>query len=190
MIAFHAVAFGENVARNKPVTLIGGFGVPIEDVYGHGVLAPASSITDGTFTDEGHYWSDNTVWWEATDPSAISINIDLQGSKTITGFLVQADDNDQYVLSGDSGYICTVDFAWGFGMTTRRIVLGSAVITSHLKLVALAVSAPGSDSSYACSEIQAFDGAVPYNPTPEPASFAALGVGVLGFLVRTRKRVC
>lgn len=184
-LASCASALGGNVALGKPVSLTGAFGVPIEFVYGHGTLAPASTITDGIFHPEHSYWSSDSVWWEADDPSGQSIDIDLQGNKSIVGFLVQADDNDDYYLTGDSGWICDVAFAGGGGLITRSITLPTPVVTSHLHLFAYPGVISGHDSSFACTEIQAFDDAVP--PVPEPATFLPLAAGALA-LTRRRKR--
>jgi hypothetical protein len=183
-----------NIALNKPVTLNGLYG----DIGNPGLnpggwpdstffpLAAAGTLDDGVYRPETTEWQDGSVWWNSrVDASANnSIIIDLQGAYTLSGFSVQADDNDTYRIE----YLDTASIwqtGWdvpavaSFGLVTRDISLGSPVVGTALRF-----TATSGDQYYGVSEIQAFGA-----PVPAPASYGLLvaGLAVLGLtLKRTR----
>ncbi len=121
---------------------------------------------------------------------------DLSGSYTITGFSVQADDNDRYLLSylDSSAWVPiwtipsemepgSADLGGG-GMQTRSVTLGSPIVTTMLRFEG--VYSDGqifSDNWFAVSEIQA------YGPSyvPEPTTMWLLGLGLVGLVEIRRK---
>ncbi|MBL9000655.1 MAG: hypothetical protein JNK25_05910 [Phycisphaerae bacterium] len=142
----------QNIALNKPVSAVGG------SVNG----ASPSSITDGEFRPRGTQWQDGTVWWNGLAPS---LEIDLQETYTITGLIVQADDNDSYQIQfrrpSDGSWLAvwTLPIASGGGMQTRpnpandTQVFQLAAPVDADKIRVLAISG---DNSFSVSEVQAF----------------------------------
>ncbi|MFZ4509217.1 MAG: PEP-CTERM sorting domain-containing protein [Fimbriimonas sp.] len=175
----------QNFALGKTVTLDGTFGTFVPPhPYAHGGLADASTLTDNVFKAENHYWSFDTVWWDKGSPGSEnnSILVDLGSTRSISYFVVQADDNDAYSIEDDSGFITTVPAVNTFGMVTRRLALPTPVSSRYLR-----VRGVGGDGNYSVSEIQAWgDSPAPplVPPVPEPASMLALGTGVAAWLRR------
>jgi hypothetical protein len=184
-----------NVALNKPVTLNGLYG----DVGNPGLnpggwpdntvfpVAPAPTLDDGVYRPETTEWQDGSVWWNArVDASANnSIIIDLQGAYKLSGFSVQADDNDTYRIEYlDTGG--TWHTAWdipalpSFGLVTRNTILGAPVVGTELRF-----TATSGDQYYGVSEIQAFGQPV---PEPEIYGFFAVGLGLLGLTLKHTRR--
>ncbi|VAX15000.1 hypothetical protein MNBD_NITROSPINAE01-1632 [hydrothermal vent metagenome] len=98
-----------NVALNKQVTLDGIFFNPY--TWGHGgssyptkpstpsaMQALADTVTDGKFKHDGAQWNKKTVWWDTHHRPSAYVNIDLGGTFYLESFIVQADDNDAYLL--------------------------------------------------------------------------------------------
>ncbi|HZV57822.1 MAG TPA: PEPxxWA-CTERM sorting domain-containing protein [Sphingobium sp.] len=156
--------------------------------------APASaptaltSVADDAFVPEGQLWTQGSVWWD-DDPSVnalpVSLTIQLGGPVSFDRFVVQADDNDSYLLEyWDGGAWQTawaIDFKPSFGLVTRDSgVLGSTITTDALRF-----SATAGDNYYAVSEIQGFLTAV-----PEPTSWAMMmaGIAAVGFQMRRARR--
>jgi hypothetical protein len=177
-----SAAFSDNVALNKTVTLdgtffVGGWGGPPAD--------PAT-VVDGTFLPEGREWDQGSVWWNGSSYPQNNIVINLGGSCTITGFKVQADDNDTYRVSyWNSGtnsfqpaYNVPTYGSWGL-ITRPQYDLSTPITTNLLKF-----EATGGDGYYAVSEIQAYGSQVPVPPT-----LPLLGSGLAGLaLLRFRKK--
>ncbi len=142
----------QNIALNKPVSAVGG------SVNG----ASPSSITDGEFRPRGTQWQDGTVWWNGLAPS---LEIDLQETYTITGLIVQADDNDTYQIQfrrpsdGSWLVVWTLPIASGGGMQTRpnpandTQVFQLAAPVDADKIRVLAISG---NNLFSVSEVQAF----------------------------------
>ena len=171
-------AAGFNVALGTPVTLNGSY--PVFSYPGNlcGVNPPqgaASLITDGLFAPDQACFQGNTVYWRGLDNT---IDINLQGAFLINSAIVQADDNDSYQLQyRDTGGVYHnwffVPVSCCFGMTTRPDRSDNTLQQSLPPVVAtgLRFFATGGDDFYAVSEVQVF--------TPEPASIALVGLGLV-----------
>lgn len=197
-------AMADNVALNKSVTLYGG-NFNFYNTPPSWVPAAPSSIVDGVYLPEGNDWNRNTVFWTPYNvigviPGEQYITIDLLEPYTITGFSVQADDNDRYLLSyWDSSSwvpIWTVPSDMGdgsvnlggSGMRTRSETLGSPIVTNILRFEG--VFSDGqvfSDNWFAVSEIQAYGPSV--SAVPEPATMLLLGSGLIGLAGYGRKKL-
>jgi len=199
MFALPLAVMGDNVALTKPVTLYGNFN--FQSIPPDYVPAPASSLVDGVYLEEGNYWAQNTVFWSPYiqgNQGEQYITIDLLTPYTITGFSVQADDNDRYLLSywdsSSSGWLpiwlvpsSYDDPSVGGGMRTRSETLGSSIVTSMLRFEG--VYSEGqvfSDNWFAVSEIQAYGPST--SPVPEPATMLLLGSGLIGLAGYGRKK--
>ncbi|MBN2539054.1 MAG: hypothetical protein JXB09_03285 [Deltaproteobacteria bacterium] len=155
----HAVPY--NVAQGASVSLTGNFFTEYVDwstAYPDG--SPASqalidSIVDGVFLPENTQWDQNTLWWDEHDQTQKTVTIDLGQDFAISSFLVQADDNDTYLISywNQTANEWTIINQFGsWGMTTRpEYILTDTIITSQLSITA----GPGGDLWYSLSEIQA-----------------------------------
>jgi hypothetical protein len=183
-----------NVALNATVTAVSGSSL----IYNPST--PLSVVTDGIFTpEETAYWSptgvQNAVEWaeqysgDSSVASGLVLDINLGAEYNITGAIVQADDNDSYMLQ----YWDSTTNSWqllysvpaisvGYGLRTRQTTVGP-VVTDLLQF-----SAVGGDSGDAVSEIQV-EGTLVSTATPEPSNFFLLGsglVGLAGMLCRRR----
>ena len=191
LLATPAFAGYINVAEDATVTLNGLFGqLRPNSGWDYYDPADASTLTDGDFLAMSTTWNDGTVWWDETvsGPGANSIEIYLGGWFDLYGFIVQADDNDTYLLEYWDGSSWLE--AWsilatgGWGMQTRPSTtdftemynLGSPISTDRLRF-----TATGGDYFYSVSEIQAF-------AISEPGTLALLGIGLLGMGLVARLR--
>lgn len=171
-----------NIALNKPVTLNGG-GWNIGG-WGGGILAPASTVDDGVFKPEGHQWDIDTVWWDANFNTGAQIVIDLGSAYSIASFVMQADNNDTYMVEyqlGSSSWTTAwnVPSSCCFGVTTRSVVLDASIAADTLR-----ITATGGDNLYSVSEFQAFG-----QPVPEPQTYALMLAGLgLTLIAASRKR--
>jgi hypothetical protein len=181
-----------NIALNKPVTVVAGAAQITNS------STPLSVIDDGVFTLESTAYGSavsQSVQWTTTDGqpangvnAPTTLEIDLGGLFAISGAIMQADDNDIYLLQ----YHVASNNTWlplwnvpaiseGSGFRTRPSAdqitfqpLGP-VITDAVR-----VSALSGDSALGVSEIQLNGSAV-----PEPTSTALITLGGLAtFLLR------
>lgn len=159
----------------------------------------ADTLTDGAFFPQSNPWYSGTVWWDALESVSVNnnITIDLGGLYKIDSLVVQADNNDGYILDywdGDSWErLWNVPKSSGWGMQTRpvptddtvRYNLADPVTTNMLRFSG---NYNIGDKLFAVSEIQAY-GTI----TPEPVSSALflIGsaiVGLRGYRRKSAKR--
>lgn len=142
-----------NVAVGKPVTTSGGFSG----------VAPAT-LTDGLFRPKNTQWQNATVWWTGGSPS---VTVDLQGTFVLVSVIVQADDNDSYVLEYLDADTDTWSTLWGVpnydgfgsGMQTRPNPNNDSeqfVLPTPASAKQVRVRAGSGDNSYSLAEIQVF----------------------------------
>ena len=149
---------------NKPVSLIGNF-APYTSPVGPGLCGvtppqgSGGSLDDGVFLPEQTCYQSGPVYWNT---QTNHIDIDLQGTFTLNGAIVQADDNDIYMLQyRDTGGTYhdwySVPTQGSFGMITRpgsgQIAALPAVQATGLRFFAPAGSG---DGEWAVSEIEVF----------------------------------
>lgn len=144
-----------------------------------------SSAVNGIFEPEGQQWNNGSFWWDQ-DPTVnatpVTWVVQLDQAYTVDRFLVQADDNDSYLLEyWDGGAwqnAYAVPFQPSFGLVTRDSGTVGAITTDRFRFTATA-----GDNYYAVSEIQAFQA------VPEPGTWALmiLGFGVIGSTLRRRR---
>lgn len=182
LVAAQASFADTNVALGKTVTLSGTFDPAPPN-------GPPSSVTDGLFLPEGTQFQTGTISWAGT--SSI-VSIDLGSTFTLTGFQVQADNNDTYSLqyldssnTYQDAYLVPTLFNGG-GVSTRPVfTLATPISAQNLRFFATS-----GDNLYSVSEIQAF-GNTPA-AVPEPGSIALLAsMGTIGAaFLRRRKAAC
>jgi hypothetical protein len=188
-----AMAGPINVALGKTVTLNGVF---FTGGWGSGLTAAPEVAVDGVFFPQNTQWDQGPIWWDSTgSDTGQNIVVDLGGTFTIDSVIVQADDNDAYILSywdaGTSSWqvAWNVPTAYNYGMQTRpnptndneRYILPSPITTTALKIEG---NLPESDGLFGVGEIQAFTGGA----VPEPATLALLGGGLAMLLGLRRKK--
>lgn len=187
-----------NVALNKPVFVVNGAAQ---------ITNPSTSLSvidDGAFLPESTAYGSSTaianaVEWTTTDgqpPGAgnapTTLEIDLGGFFAISGAIMQADNNDSYLLQYRDPATNTWLTLWtvpgvaGFGFTTRpnadqtTFQSLSPVVTDAVR-----ISAITGDTALGVSELQLNGTAV---PEASPSTLIALGA-ILNFgLARWRKR--
>lgn len=183
-VASVGLAWGSpiNLALGKPVTSEGG------SIYGNPVL-DLSLVVDGVFCNGCPRDSAGPYWYSAP----VYVDIDLQGAYQISGAIVQADDNDMYLLQYRD--LLGVYHDWwniptnpitGGGLSTRpnngantQWQYLSSVTATGLRL--WGVDTHPSDGFFSVSEVQVAN-------VPEPAMFLPLGAGLLGLCALARKR--
>jgi hypothetical protein len=120
-----------------------------------GVTGSLPVATDGHISVEGSFWSGGESIVLPKDRPAL--RFDLGGVQLLTAFLVQGDNNEDYILEGSTdGVIFTP--LWtapatfvGMGLRTRSVILKQPVAARYLR-----VNPVGGDGFYSISEIQAF----------------------------------
>jgi hypothetical protein len=175
------IVCGARIARHagRTVTLTGlPFFVRATDEYDirrcQGLVVAGETVTDGRFLSPSQCWDEGAVWWEdktawqsgeMTAAEDRWIELELDGPYTLDAAIVQADNNDAYLLSyrdPDTGSwlpLWTVPPAYSFGMATRpdplddtkRQTLPKSVTTNAVRL-----EAEFGDGMYSVSEIQVF----------------------------------
>jgi hypothetical protein len=176
-----------SVTTGATVTLNGTFFTD-SGGYGPGIAAAPQDLVSGVFQPEQQQWNLDSAWWNGNDGPNNTIQIDLNGTFNITGFTVQADDNDTYeidYLTPGNTWLA----AWvipppgGYGLTTSSTTLGSAITATELRVEAL-----NGDDLYAVSQVEAFGQAA---GVPDLASTLGLfgsAIALLGSARRFRRR--
>lgn len=150
-----------------------------------GPIAPLSTVVDGAFVAPNTQWTLGTYWWDEAlfSPQAanpVVIEITLNSAHTVNRFVVQADDNDAYVVQWWDGAAWQTAFNAGavftFGMETRDSGVIGAITTDRFR-----ISATAGDAYYSVSELQAF-------AVPEPSSVALAAIALAGLGWSRRKR--
>ncbi len=109
-----------------------------------GTNAAPQDLVNGVFQPEAQQWNFNSVWWNGSTYPANSIVLDLNGTFSITGFTVQADNNDVYQIdylapgSGVWQTAWTIPTFGTYGLNTRSQVLGSPITATQLRVEAIA----------------------------------------------------
>lgn len=198
-----------NVALGKPVTLVGTFW---EDAgWPAGTPAAPGLVVDGIFLPRGIPWNFDTVYWMPAISTTHyvppqTIDIDLMGTYQIESLIIQADDNDSYLVQyhdpGDDSWkiaweVPNYDIYDGInvaGMQTRpdpldntvRFVLPSAITADAFRLSCplwTSLQEPGTDGWASISEFQAFADC----RVPEPMTIGLLGLGLAGIIALRKK---
>ena len=139
---------------------------------GLGLVSAPETVADGRFLVQGQQWDEGPVWWESGainegwgDQQPRWIELDLGGNVTIEGAVVQADVNDEYLLSyrdpttGEWELLWHIPYgSWG-GMdtptnptdNTEPMIFPEPVTTDLLRFEAWS-----GDGMYSVSEIQVF----------------------------------
>jgi PEP-CTERM motif len=194
-IGIGAIALGL-AATSAPaaVNIIPGAWTSVSPSRAHGVLragspwGPGSTpsvlfpIVDGVLAPENQQWNNGSFWWDedpSVDPTQMFVTINLDASYSIDRFIVQADNNEDYVVDYWNGEVFVAAAIAGFGLTTRDSGTITPIVTNQLRL-----SARGGDRYYSISEFQAFGTAV-----PEPATWTMLivGFGLAGAALRRNR---
>lgn len=171
-----------NVALHAAVTLNGG---PFfQTGWGGGRVVGPETIVDGVFLPRQNQWDQGPVWWDSRDWVDRSITLELGGKFRIESLVVQADDNDGYLL-----YYRDADLNWqllwnvpnfnsyGWGMLTRpdsydnskRYTLPEGIVTDALMFKG---NMSSGDKLFSVSEIQAFGTPVEcVQPPPDMVSW-------------------
>jgi len=133
--------------------------------WGCGFVVEPESLIDGLFFPRSQYWDEGAVWWDTNDGQERWIELDLGAVFTIDAAVVQADDNDSYLLSyrdlasGEWVTMWSIPPSYAFGMQTRpnpddntaRQVIDPPIRTNRLRF-----EADQGDNLYSVSEIQVF----------------------------------
>lgn len=142
------------------------------------------SIASSTLAPDGQQWNNGSFWWDQTQTvSPYYITVQLSQSFTFDHLVLQADNNDSYLVEywNGSGWqsIFTAGTVGGWGLMTRDSGILANFTTNQFRL-----SAIDGDQYYAISGFQAFTAGV-----PEPATWALmiLGFGAIGGAMRRRR---
>jgi len=181
-----------NVADGATVTLNGTYGVLRSGSVWTGSVpvADASTLVDGDFNLAATEWRVGSVWWDQTVEGSTNNNIviDLGDVYDLIGFIVQADDNDAYLIEywDGSNWLSAwnIPVIGGWGDQTRPnpadngeiYELATPISTDMLRFTGV-----GGDGYYSVTEIQAF-------AVPEPGTLALLGIGLLGLALSRRSK--
>lgn len=143
-----------------------------------------TTLFDNVFLAANTTWTHGTFWWDeaafSRTSNPVNIEVQLVAPRTLRRFVVQADDNDQYVVDWWDGTAWQVAYTapavFTFGMETRDSGVIAAITTDRLR-----IRGQAGDAYYSLSEVQAFD-------IPEPLSMllAATGLAAIGCSRRRR----
>jgi hypothetical protein len=149
--------------------------------------AALSTVVDGSFVPQFTQWTNGTYWWDELlvdrqgPANPVVIEITLNAAHTVNRFVVQGDDNEDYIVDYWDGAAWVQAFnaaaVGGPGMETRDSGLIAAVTSDRFR-----VRGSGGDSYYSVAEIQAFDVARVSEPP-------ALALAMLGLGLALRRRV-
>jgi hypothetical protein len=119
----------------------------------HGVTGLVPRTTDGTLAEEGTFWSDPQA---VVLPANSQLAFDMGGVQDLKAFVLQGDNNDEYVVEGSSDgvnyqsvWIAPATFV-GMGLRTRSTVLDHPMQARYLR-----VTGRGGDGFFSVSEFQA-----------------------------------
>lgn len=186
--AAHPASAATNIMTNwTSITAIGFIGtLRAGSPWGPG--STPTSLTapvDGAFVPEGQQWNNGSFWWDQ-DPTVnqtpVTWEVQLDQAYTVDRFLVQADDNDSYLLEYWDGAAWqnayAVPFQFSFGLVTRDSGTVGPITTDRFRF-----TATGGDNYYGVAEIQAFQA------VPEPGAWAMMiiGFGLVGTALRKRR---
>lgn len=179
-----SVGYGQNVALGKPVTQNG---LPASYTWcGMQSQPAAGTINNGSFLAETTCWLFGSFW---TGTSA-NIVIDLQGTFTISSAIIQADNNDTYLVeyqAPDNSWNVWWNVPAAFnagGVSTRpNFNQTSRQTLPTVSAKAIRVSATGGDDLYAVSELQVFGPAsTPVGtPTLSQWGYIVLTASLMGY---------
>lgn len=141
-----------NIAEGKTAVNVG--------TLAGGSEAFLDTLTDGLFLPRQTGWNSGTVYWNDT---TVEIEIDFGGTEEIFGAIIQADDNDEYLLEYYDGTWHPLwwleNYGWlGDGGMHTRPDMEDDARWQLFDMPALAskvrVTATGGDDKYSLSEIQ------------------------------------
>lgn len=148
-------------------------------------VSPLATIVDGAFLPNNQQWTQGTYWWDEAlnpqgPPNVVTIEITLNSAHTVNRFVLQGDNNENYLIDWWDGSAWQNAYSapqfFTDGIETRDSGVIAAVTADRFR-----VSATGGDLYYSLSEVQAFDAA---GTVPEPGGLAlatlALGVMAVG----------
>ena len=188
-VSSHAVATVDtNVAFNGTVTLDGaGFGA-FSAQWGAGSLANAQTVTDGQYLPNNQQWNIGTLFWNGAgggEPNT-SFTVQLLQKSSVTGFALQADNNDDYGVEyknaqGNWIGLITLSPHRSGGLDFVQMTLAAPVVTDAFRIKSV-----GGDGFYSVSEFQAL-GAVVAVPEPETYAMLLAGLGVIATVAKRRR---
>jgi len=180
-IGIAACAQASIVSLNAPVTLNGSYPT-FSAVCGPSPQPAASTIDNGVFQPETTCYQSGIHWQGATTGDTThTIAISFSSASSISGAIVQADDNDTYELDYlglDNLYHLwwSIPTISSFGLVTRPNADQTTVMSlPTVSALGVRIWATGGDGDYAVSQVEVFSG------VPEPGTLGILSAGLLAF---------